>query len=120
MNRIPDFLLRLALAFAFLYPPISAWFNPLNWVGYIPAFAYIFWPFDHFLFLHLFGVAEIVLALWVLSGWRIAIPSTIMGVLLIVIVLTNWSEMDVVFRDVTIAGLAFALAWLHLPKRELV
>ncbi len=117
MRRYADLLLRLSLAFAFLYPPISAWFDPLSWVGYIPAFAYIFWPWSHFVFLHLFGVVEIILALWVLSGWKIVLPAAVMGLLILVIVVTNLSEMEVVFRDLSIAGLAFALTIRHWPQR---
>jgi hypothetical protein len=59
-----------------------------------------------------------VLALWVLSGWRITLPAFLMAFLLLFIVVTNVSEMEVVFRDVSLAGLAIALGLAHLPKKQ--
>lgn len=32
-------LLRVGVAFAFLYPAITSWFEPYTWLGYVPAFA---------------------------------------------------------------------------------
>jgi hypothetical protein len=117
-STYPDILLRLGLAFAFLYPAIDAWFNPFTWLGYVPSFAYILWPWSHLVFLHLFGAAEILLALWVLSGWKIGVPSALMGFLLLLIVVVNPNQFEVVFRDLAIAAAAFALALRHLPHRE--
>jgi hypothetical protein len=111
-----DWLLRIGVAFAFLYPPIDAWTNPFTWLGYVPAFAYALWPFSHFAFLHVFGVLEIILALWLLSGWRIYMPAALMGFLLLLIVVANPSQFEVIFRDLSIAVTAFALAYLHRPR----
>lgn len=113
-----DWLLRIGLAFAFLYPPVAAWSDPITWLGYVPSYAYVLWPgfLSHFVFLHTFGVVEIILALWLLSGWRIYIPAALMGFLLLLIVAANQSQFEVVFRDLSIAATAFALAYLHRPR----
>lgn len=60
--------------------------------------------------LHSFGALEILLALWVLSGWKIRIPSMIMALMLLGIVMFNLTQFQVVFRDLSIMGLALALA----------
>ncbi len=114
--RHADFVLRLALAFSLLYPAVNAWFEPLSWIGYIPAFAAALWPFSNELLLHLFGAVEIALALWLLSGRRIAIPAAASAAILIFIVVTNPVQFEVLFRDISIAGIAIALALLHWKR----
>ena len=116
MRTVADWLLRIVLAFSFLYPPVNAWTNPFSWLGYIPHFATQLWPFGDFSLLHTFGALEIILAVWLLSGWRVWIPATLMGLILLVIVGTNIDQFEVLFRDVTIAGLAFAIALMHAPR----
>jgi len=113
--RVPlhELLLRLAVAFSFVYPPIAAVADPDSWIGYFPAFI----PASIEL-LHVFGALEIALALWIVFGRRIFIPSALAALLLLAIVVVNGAQFDVLFRDVSIALAALALAWLHLPKRE--
>lgn len=107
MRKTADLVLRIGLAFAFLYPPINAIFDPITWIGYLPSFVLAFG--SDIVLLHLFGAFEIVLALWILSGKRIAMPSFIAAGILVVIVLLNLSSFDVVFRDLSIAAIALAL-----------
>jgi uncharacterized membrane protein YphA (DoxX/SURF4 family) len=117
MRRYADLLLRVALAFSLIYPPFSALSDASNWIGYIPLFALRLWPWSALSLLHTFGVVEVVLALWILSGWKIWMPSALAGFILLVIVLTNADQFIVLFRDLSIAGLAFGLALRHFPKR---
>ena len=112
--KIADIVLRAGLAFAFLYPPISAVGDPNSWIGYFPSFAR--GVVDDQLLLHLFGIVEVGLAFWVLSGWRIWIPASVMATFLVGIVVFNIPEFQVLFRDLTIAALALALALMHLPR----
>lgn len=112
-------ILRTGLAFAFLYPAISAVFNPLAWIGYFPEFARAIIPNDTLL-LHLFGLAEAVIGLWLLSGKHIFYPSVAAAVFLLLIVAFNFSQMDVVFRDLSIFAIAIALVVLHFPKRDIL
>lgn len=107
-----ELLLRLSVAFAFIYPPLAAIRDPYAWLGYFPTFL----PATE-LMLHSFGVIEIALALWILIGKRIAIPSVVAGLLLLSIVIANPLQFDILFRDVSIALACFALAGLHLNTR---
>lgn len=112
-------LLRIAVAFAFLYAPIDAFFEPTTWLGYFPSFVVNLFhvisiplKWSDVLLLHGFGVLEIVLALWVLFGKRVRMPAIIMALLLFAIVGFNLdpSNFSVLFRDVSIAFAALALA----------
>jgi hypothetical protein len=110
---IPDLLLRVGLAFAFLYPPLNALFDPYSWLGYFPQFLLTFGHsigLSDLVMLHGFGVVEVVIALWVLSGWRIMAPALLACAMLLAIVIFNWPQFPVLFRDLSIAATALALA----------
>ena len=102
-------LLRLGVAFAFLYPPVAAYADPFSWIGFFPQFLRDAVGNDTLL-LHSFGAVEIVLGMWVLFARRVFIPSLVMALMLAGIVVFNWGAMDIVFRDISIAAMALALA----------
>jgi hypothetical protein len=104
-----NLLLRAGVAFAFIYPAVSAIFNPFAWIGYFPAFL-LNLPIQGEILLHVFGAIEIILGLWILSNRNIFIPSIVAAVMLFSIVIFNLNQMDVVFRDISILAMAVALA----------
>jgi hypothetical protein len=114
--RTADLLLRLGVAFAFLFPPVNAFIDPYSWVGYFPAVIRDIGP--EMLLLHLFGVVEVAIGLWILSGKRIFYPSVAAVVILALIVLTNLGDFQVLFRDVSVAFAALALAVLNRPRTQ--
>jgi len=107
-------LLRAGLAFSFIYPAVSALFDPYSWIGYFPPLLLDLVGNDE-LVLHVWGVFEVALALWVLFGKHLFIPSMLMGLALMAVVLVNPGQFPILFRDVSIALAAFALAWMHRP-----
>lgn len=107
----PELLLRVAIAFSFLYPPIAAISDPDSWLGYFPAFL----PGTEFM-LHAFGLLELIIALWIVFGRRPWIPSVLAVIVLVAIVVLNGPQFDILFRDVSIALAAAALAWMHRPR----
>ena len=115
MYRTIDYILRASVAFAFLYPAINAIFAPYSWIGYFPAFTRDI--VSDAVLLHSFGAIEVVLALWILSGWRAFYPAVMAAVMLVVIMAFNWYEFPVLFRDLSIVGAALALAVMHAPAR---
>ena len=121
MNRDPDrtgvanLILRIGLAFAFLYPPWNALSNPESWIAYFPPFMRGIVP-DAVL-LHSFRALQILIALWILSGWRIFWPSLAAAAILLAIIVFDFSNFEVIFRDVAIATIAIALAVQN--RREL-
>lgn len=112
-----DWLLRIGVGFAFLYPPISALANPYAWVGYFPLFVTNIFP-DAITLLHIFGIVEVIIGLWILSGKNIFIPSTTAALMLFGIVVFNFSQMDVLFRDVPILLMAVVLMLSNRPTPE--
>lgn len=107
-DRLTFLVLRIGVAFAFLYPPIDAFFHPDSWIGYFPSFLIGTMP-DHMI-LSLFGILEIAIAGWILSGKKIFYPSVLAAVMLVSIVLFNVAGFEVLFRDLSIAASAIALA----------
>lgn len=107
--RNPQTLLRIAIAGAFLYPAIAALITPAAWLGYFPHFVLGIVP-DTLLILG-WSVIEAILALWILSGKKIFVPSLIACVLLAAIVIFNLSLIDIVFRDVALALVALYLTF---------
>ena len=111
-HHIAQLMLRAGVAFAFLYPAINALSNPDSWIGYFPAFmrGIVADP----VLLHSFGAVEVVVAVWLLSGWKVYYPAAVATVMLVAIVLFDFSQFEVVFRDLSIAAAAAALAvWTY-------
>ncbi|MBU2103663.1 hypothetical protein KJ848_00150 [Patescibacteria group bacterium] len=108
-----ELLLRAAIAFSFLYPPFAALSDPYAWLGYMPVALTAFLGTNVLLALHILGAAEVLLALWILFGKHIRIPSYIAAVFLLLIVLLNMPQFPILFRDVALALAALALA--HFP-----
>ena len=108
-ERNHTLLLRVAIAFAFLYPPIDSIFHPDTWISFFPQFVLGHVP-DTTLLLG-WGAVEVVIALWILSGKKIFLPSLAAALLLCMIVLFNLSLFEIVFRDLALALVAATLAW---------
>jgi uncharacterized membrane protein YphA (DoxX/SURF4 family) len=111
-----EVLLRIAVAFAFLYPPIAALSDPISWFGYFPPLVTSIFhgvsSLPDVVLLHGFGIAEVVVAVWILFGRSVRTPAIIAAVVLFAIVGFNLdaANFSVLFRDVSIALAALALA----------
>ena len=105
----PSLLLRVGLAFSFLYPAFSSLAEPSNWIGFFPMFLRTAIPEAQLLYL--FSGYEIILGLWLLSGKQLVMSSLFAFATLAGVVLLNLGALDLVFRDV---GLAFSAAALAL------
>lgn len=114
---IATLLLRIGVAFAFIYPAVSAYFEPLSWIGFFPDFLRDVAPSEIFL-LNAFGIYEIIIALWILIARNIFIPSILAVIYLFGIVIFNLPSLDIIFRDISIMLMAVALAVLHYKNRH--
>lgn len=115
-NRNTTIFLRVGLAFAFTYAAIAAYITPTSWIGYFPQFIRDIAPSDSIL-LSTFGLFEITIGLWILSGKRIFFPSAAAAAALAGIVIFNIPQMPVVFRDISIMCMALALAFENFPRK---
>lgn len=115
-DNIVHVLLRIGVAFAFIYPAVAAFFDPLAWIGFFPTFMRDIFPSDTLL-LHLFGITEVIIGLWILVGRKIFIPSVLASIYLFLIVVLNLELLDIVFRDIPILLMAIALALIHYKNR---
>src|SRR3989344_6625007 len=114
-TKTPSLLLRIGVAFAFIYPAFAAFSDPYSWVGYFPRFLLDMVGNDLAL-LYALGALQIVLAIWILFGKKIFYPSIIATAMLLMIVVFNWPQMDVLFRDLSLAFMSGALAVMHWEK----
>ena len=109
MPQHATILLRIGVAFAFLYPPFDSLMYPQAWISFFPPFMRGIVP-DPLLLIS-WGVVEVIIALWILSGKQIFLPSVAAAILLFLIVAFNFYLLEIVFRDITIALTALTLAW---------
>lgn len=108
-NKFIELLLRIGVAAAFIYPAVEAFFYPNSWVGFLPMWIRDL-PISDIILLHLFGISEIVIAVWILVGKRIFIPCVLAATYLILIITLNWKFMDLLFRDFAILVIPIVLA----------
>lgn len=99
-------LLRLGLAFGFLYAATSSLMAPENWIGFIPG-----WVPAPELALKAHAIFEIILALWLLWGKRIQWAAYLSALSMFAILITTGID-EVTFRDVGLMFAASALATL--------
>lgn len=100
-------LLRISIASVFLYAAVGATLQPDNWIGYIPLAVNALIPAKQALLG--FSLFQVVLCLWILSGWKAVYAGAVASLTLIAIIVANLSGLDVVFRDIAIFFAALAL-----------
>ena len=110
MSKTSSLLLRIALAFAFLYVAYGFWTHLSTWVGYLPAFVKGFGLAENVLIMLLAGF-HLIIGLWILSGWKIFLSSLIAAAFLGAVVYFNQNQLNILFRDISLALAALALAF---------
>jgi hypothetical protein len=106
--KIVHLLLRVSLASVFLYAAVASTLQPEAWIWYMPAFLRDIFPAS--LLLGGFSLYQVVLSLWLLSGWRTFVPALLSALTMLAIIIFNYQVMDVVFRDFAIFFTSIALA----------
>src|SRR5262249_41574603 len=115
-NKLAINFLRVGMAFVFLYASIEIYLNPSNILKYIPKFVLDIVP--HQPFLDAFGVAEILLAIWLVSGWKGIYPAALSVAILIAICAFNPEYFQILFRNVAIAFGGLALIVLEITNHH--
>lgn len=112
--KLIQVLLRLSISSVFLYAAIASTLTPINWIGYIPQFVRDLAPTT--LVLQGFSLFQVVLSLWVLSGWKTKYSASLAALTLLAIIGANYNQLDVLFRDIAIFFAALALVASDLYK----
>lgn len=107
------FLLRVGLAWVFAYAAVSSFARPFNWVGFLPSWSRSILPgfISEFAALDIIALLELLLALWLLSGKKLALAALASSFFLAGILFTNLGLLDATFRDggLLLASLALVL-----------
>jgi hypothetical protein len=107
-QKIVSILLRISIASVFLYAAVGATLQPDNWLYFLPPFLVSRFPAT--LLLHGFSLFQLVLSLWILSGWKTFYAASLASLTLLGIIAVNFSQLDTLFRDFAIFFSAIALA----------
>lgn len=110
MNNKAKWFIRLGLAFVFIYFGIDKLINPINWLGYIPAWIETIIPLRQFVFAN--GIFEIILGLGLLYHKTLRLAANII-ILFLAGVITTLGLDEVIARDVGLLFMAIALAVWH-------
>jgi len=102
-----SFILRIALAFVFLYAAFSSFASPNDWIGYMPRFMRGIVPDQ--LLLAGFSFFEIALSGWLLSGLYVRYAALLAAAMLAGIVALNPALLSITFRDIGLFIAALAL-----------
>lgn len=111
--KIVWFLLRFGVAFTFLYASISAFIDPAPWLSYFPGFMREMVS-DNILLLT-WGIGELIISLWLLSGYRIFLPSIAASGLMLGIFIFDFDSLHITFRNMAILTTSIALAIMSNP-----
>jgi len=109
-RRAVSLILRVGLAFVFIYVGIASFINPQNWIGFLPDIG------TRETLLVVFSIYELILGIWLLSNRKIFYASILSVVTLSAIIIFNLGAFDIVFRDIAILAMAIALAFISKEK----
>jgi len=115
-ERLAKYFLRIGLAFVFIYASVEIYLSPDNFLKYVPNQLLDMIPLDTFLIV--FGIAEIALAVWLISGWKGHYPSFLSFLMMAGIVAFNMEYFQVLFRNVAIGFGSLALVVLELNHQK--
>jgi uncharacterized membrane protein YphA (DoxX/SURF4 family) len=104
-------LLRLGLAFVFAYASFELFVDTNILAAYLPNFIKNIIPEEYFF--SVFAISEMMLAAWLLSGWKVKYAAIIAFFLLFAIVSFNLNSFTILFRNIAIGCSALALALLE-------
>jgi uncharacterized membrane protein YphA (DoxX/SURF4 family) len=109
---LTSLLLRVGLALVFLYAGVSALRTPSAWIGFVPSFVARFSSLKFAL--DTISVAQIGLAIWLLTGKFLKYAGVVAIGLLLGIIVFNPGALLVTFRDIAALSAAMALVILDL------
>lgn len=110
MTTYAALLLRVGIAFVFIFAAVSSYLQPLNWIGFFPEFPRSLVPQN--VLLGAFSLFELFMGLWLISGKNVFAAAFVSAVSFLGIVLFNLGSLDILFRDIGLFFSALALVFL--------
>ncbi len=107
-GKVVSILLRIGISSTFLYAAVATTLYPKDWIWFFPQILRNSLP--HAILLMGFSIFEVVLSVWLISGWKKVYSASLAALSLFGIIVTNLSAIDIVFRDIAIFFAAVALA----------
>ena len=115
--NIARWLLRIGLAFVYGYVSVEMFVDPSSFLKYVPQFMQQIMPLN--IFMVSFGIFEILLTLWLLSGKGTEYAGIISAFLMIAIIVPNTAYFSILFRNVAIGFASLALTTLDYRRQRL-
>lgn len=108
-------LLRVGLAFTYIYASIDAFRKPDLWLSFLPEFMLKLAPFPDITVLHLLSVVQLVIAAFLI--FKILLPYTaiVSALFLTGIIVTDLDAFLITFRDVPLVLASIAIILLDPP-----
>ncbi len=116
--KLARLLLRFGLAFVFSYASLEMFLDPSKLMIYIPEFITRIVSTDFFLFS--FGLVEVLLALWLVSGYKVRYAAIISFFLMAGFVGFNLDQFHILFRNIAIGLAAIALALIEEAEAVII
>lgn len=110
-QKYATLILRLGIAFVFLWFGIDKFIHTVNWIGWVPQWMQALIPFSMNAFMYGQGVIETIIGLMLLVGYKVRFASllasiTIAGVL---ISLIGTGQAEIMVRDTGLLAASLSL-----------
>lgn len=106
--KLSSFLIRIGLAFVFLYAAFFMTFAPEKYIIYFPLFMRELVP--GYTLLHVFAIFEVILSFFLIIGRFTYAAAIISFLTMLALTIVNLDKFSVLFRNVSIILSALALA----------
>ena len=115
-DRIASLLLRIGLAFVFLYAAVYMNISPEKYIDYFPKFMRDLVP--GYTLLHVFAAFEIILSFFLIIGKFNYITAVVSFITMFALTVVNLDRFPVLFRNVSIILSALALVFKYRKSKE--
>jgi len=113
-QKAVSLLLQFATSLYLTYVGVASLINPDIWISYFPS--YIHNLTFAFVLLKLWALFLLFLAIWIMSGKRIFIPTFVATIILILTTLISLPIPEYFFHNVALTCGAFSLCIIHSPR----
>ena len=115
-DRLASFLIRIGLAFVFLYAAVYMTISPEKYIDYFPKFMRDLVP--GYTLLHVFAIFEVILSFFLIIGKFNFMTAIISFLTMLALTVVNLDRFSVLFRNVSIILSALALVFMSRKSKQ--